>query len=82
MFYLANPNKQSNTTFPPGVKDRICIDFTCKGCECLAEDCNLMHLRCPMDMAKDDVEAIVKHFKSTKKWLVELLPLCQPWFES
>ena len=70
MFYLAVPDKQSNTIFPPGVEDRICIDFTCKGCICLAEGYTLMHPCWPKDMANDDVEAIAKHFKATTSgWL-------------
>ena len=70
MFFLSDLNNPSNTTFPPVVKDRICVDFTCKGHKCLADGCNLMHPCHPKDMAKDYVETIVKHSKATKGgWL-------------
>jgi hypothetical protein len=31
MFYLTKPDSPHPNTFPPGVKERICVDFTCKG---------------------------------------------------
>ena len=70
MFYLTNPNKQSNTIFPPSMKDKICVDFTCKGGKCLVYNCTLMHPRRAKDMDKVDFEAIARHFKTTKMgWL-------------
>jgi hypothetical protein len=70
MFYLTNPDSNHPNTFPPGVKDKICVDFTCKGQECLVFPCPFKHPCCAKDMEKADVEAIALHFKKYKSgWL-------------
>ena len=70
MFYLTKPDNNHPNTFPPGVKGKNCVDFTCKGRECLANPCPLKHPCRPKDMDKADVEAIALHFKKYKLgWL-------------
>jgi len=70
MFYLTNPDSPHPNTFPPGVKEKICIDFTCKGRECLVHPCPFKHPRRAKDMEKADVEAVAMHFKKYKAgWL-------------
>jgi hypothetical protein len=70
MFYLTNPDSPHPNTFPPGVKDKICVDFTCKGRECLVYPCPFKHPRRAKDMEKADVEAVAMHFKKYKAgWL-------------
>jgi hypothetical protein len=70
MFYLTKPDSPHPNTFPPGVKEKICLDFTCKGRECLVYPCPLKHPRRSKDMEKADVEAIALHFKKFKSgWL-------------
>ena len=65
MFHLKVPDSTRTDTFPPGVKDRICVNFTCKGRECNNSTCTpSMHPRRPLNMNKEDVEAIAKHFKA------------------
>ena len=64
MFHLKYPEKGGADNFPPGVRDRICVDFTCKGRECKNPNCTTsMHPRRPQNMKREDVEAIAKHFK-------------------
>ena len=71
MFLLFDPESTKSTIFPQGVKDRICVDFTCKGRECKNTNCTTsMHPRRPQNMNKEDVEAIARHFKANKiGWL-------------
>ena len=38
------------------------MDFTCKGRECVKENCTLLHPRKVGDMKKETVGAIAKHF--------------------
>ena len=63
MFYLKNPDSKHPNIFPSGIKDRICVDFTCKGPKCLGNPCPLKHPRRAKDIDKEDVEAIAAHFK-------------------
>jgi hypothetical protein len=63
MFYLKNPDSKHPNIFPAGIKDRICVDFTCKGRECSINPCPLKHPRRAKDIDSDDVEAIAAHFK-------------------
>lgn len=64
MFHLKDPDSTRTDHFPPGVKDRVCVDFTCKGRECKNPNCTTsMHPRRPQNMKREDVEAIAKHFK-------------------
>jgi hypothetical protein len=66
MFYLTKPDSNHPNTFPPGVEEKICVDFTCKGRECLDTPCPLKHPHRPKDVDKADVEAIALHFKKYK----------------
>jgi hypothetical protein len=63
MFYPKNPDSKHPNIFPAGIKDRICVDFTCKGLECLGNPCPLKHPRRAKDIDSEDVEAIAAHFK-------------------
>ncbi len=39
IFYLTKQDNNHPNTFQPGVKGKNCIDFTCKGQECLVNPC-------------------------------------------
>ena len=70
IFYLADPGVSPNKVFPPNLKDKICVNFSCKGRECLVDNCPFTHPRRAKDMDKADVGTIAKHFKTTKVgWL-------------
>ena len=61
MFYLKNPDNDQPNIFPPGVKDKICVDFTCNGRQCS---------RRAKDIDKEDVQTIAAHFKKHNSgWL-------------
>jgi hypothetical protein len=56
--------------FPMGLKEKVCVDFTCKGRECTREPCLFMHPRNPRAMDIVTVEAIARNFATNKKgWL-------------
>ena len=51
---------------------KVCVDFTCKGKECIRENCTHLHPRQARDLDRETVKAIGRHFATTKKgWLSE-----------
>ena len=51
---------------------KVCVDFTCKGKECIRGNCTYLHPRQARDLERAVVEAIGRHFATTKKgWLSE-----------
>ena len=70
MLYLRNPKSRALDVFPKDLAHKVCVNFTCKGKECLREACTFLHPRYPKDMARATVEAIAQNFAATKKgWL-------------
>ena len=70
MFHLRNPEINSSTIFPRDLAQRVCVDFTCKGKECIRENCTHLHPRQARDLDRAMVKAIGRHFATTKKgWL-------------
>ena len=70
MFYLRNAESRATVIFPQDLAQKVCVDFTCKGRECIREPCSFIHPRNPRDMDKATVKAIAQNFTTTKKgWL-------------
>jgi hypothetical protein len=70
MFYLLNPEAAKGDAFPKDMEEKICLGWSCKGKECLRDDCTFKHPRNVRDMKKDTVIAIARNFAKTKKgWL-------------
>ena len=70
LFYLRNPKSRALDVFPKDLAQKVCVDFTCKGKECLREACTFLHTRYPKDMTRVTVIAIARNFATTKKrWL-------------
>jgi hypothetical protein len=66
MFYLKNPAMMKGSVFPKELASTLCVDYTCKGCECIAENCAFAHPRQPKDIEKLDIEKIASFFKQNK----------------
>ena len=70
LFYLRHSMSCSLDIFPKDLTQKVCIDFTCKGKECLRDPCTFMHPCNPRDMTRATVKAIAQNFATTKKgWL-------------
>ena len=57
MFYLKNINFRTADIFPKDLTEKVCVDYLCKGIECLREGCTLKHTRWPKDISKEMNEA-------------------------
>jgi len=66
MFYLKNPAMMKGSIFPKELAVMLCVDYTCKGRECNAENCAFSHPRLPRDIEKLDIEKIACFFKQNK----------------
>ncbi len=66
MFFLVNPDMKASDVFPKGMAELVCVDFTCKGCECTRENCSHLHPRKVGNMKKESVIAIGTHFLETR----------------
>jgi hypothetical protein len=72
MFYLLKPEATGGDAFPKDMVDKICLDWSCKGKECIRDPCPFRHPRNVKDMEKDAVIAIARNFAKMKKgWLSE-----------
>ena len=70
MFYLRNVESRAMDLFPRDLAQKVCVDFTCKGKECVRETCSFIHPYNPRDMDKATVKEIARYFATTKKgWL-------------
>ena len=50
MFYLENPAMKYGSIFSKELAVAICVDYTCKGCKCNAENCTFAQPRQPRDI--------------------------------
>jgi hypothetical protein len=66
MFFLEKPDMKASDVFPKGMTELVCVDFTCKGRECIRENCSHLHPRKVGDMKKETVNAIGEHFLEKK----------------
>ena len=66
MFYPKNPAMKLGFIFPKDLAVLLCVDYTCKGCNCNAENCTFAHPRQPKDIDKLDFEKIACFFKHNK----------------
>jgi len=62
MFFLNKPNMKASDIFPNGMNQLVCVDFTCKGCECTRENCAFVHPSKVGDPKKETINAIGEHF--------------------
>ena len=70
MFYLRNPKLLTSDVFPKDLAQKVCVEFTCKGKDCLREACTFLHPCYPKNMTRITVKAIAWNFATTKKgWL-------------
>ena len=63
MFYLKNPAMKLGSVFPKELAVAPCGNYTCKDCECNAENCVFAHPHQPRDIEKPDIEKIACFFK-------------------
>jgi hypothetical protein len=61
MFFLGRPDMKACDIFPKGMAELVCVDFTCKGCECTKENCPHLHPRKVGDLKKETINAIGEH---------------------
>ena len=66
MFYLKNINIRAANAFPKDLTEKVCIDYSCKGRECMREGCTLKHPCRPKDISKETNEAIARNFATGK----------------
>ena len=72
LFHISNPDINSSAVFPRDLAQKVCVDFTCKGKECIRENCTHLHPCQARDLDRARVEAIGHHFATTKQgWLSE-----------
>ena len=45
MFFFSKPDMKASEVFPKGMAELVCVDFTCKSCECARENCTHLHLK-------------------------------------
>ena len=70
IFYLNDSDMAPAKVFPKDLSARICVDYTCKGCECTAATCSFAHPRNAKDIDQSNREKIVSFFKNGKHgWL-------------
>jgi hypothetical protein len=70
LFYLRNPNANALNVFLKDLTEKVCVNFTCKGRECIKENCTFLHPCLPTELKRETVEAIGHHFTENKKgWL-------------
>jgi len=62
MFFLGRLDMKASDVFPKGMTELVCVDFTCKGCECTKENCPHLHPRKVGDLKKETINAIGEHF--------------------
>jgi len=77
MLHLWNPAINSSSVFPKDLAQKVCVDFTCKGKECIRENCTHLHPRQARDLDKATVEAIGRHFATSKKGCLSDYHFCR-----
>ena len=66
IFFLTKLDMKASNIFPSGMSKAVCVDFTCKGRECIQDNCNFVHPRKVNDLKKETIGAISKHFHKKK----------------
>ena len=70
MFHLRTPDINSSDVFPKDLAQKVCVDFTCEGKECIRENYTHLHPHQARDLERATVEAIGRHFATSEKgWL-------------
>ena len=67
LFYLGNPDASNPNVFPKDLLEKVCMDFTCKGRECVRDNCKFLHPCQARGLDRKTVEAIGRNFATTKK---------------
>ena len=66
MFFLHKSDMKASDIFPNVMTQLVCVDFTCKGCECIRENCTFVHPRKVGDLKKETINAIGNLFLDKK----------------
>jgi hypothetical protein len=66
IFFLTKLDMKANDVFPNCMSEAVCIDFTCKGRECLRDNCTFLYPRKVNNLKKETIGAIAKHFHEKK----------------
>ena len=66
MCFLTKLDMKAINVFPNGMSEAVCVDFTCKGRECIKDNCTFVHPRKVNDLKKDTILAIAMHFQEKK----------------
>jgi len=67
MLFLTKLDTKASDIFPNNMSEAVCVNFTCKGKECLRDNCTFLHPRKVNNLKKDTILlAIAKHFHETK----------------
>jgi hypothetical protein len=66
MFFINKMGMKASNVFPSGMSKLVCVDFTCKGRDCIKDNCTFVHLRNVNNLKKDTILAIAKHFHKKK----------------
>jgi hypothetical protein len=62
MFFLSKPGVKAADVFPKCMAELVCVNFTCKGRECIRDNCTFLHPRKVSNMKKETINAIGNHF--------------------
>ena len=61
-FFFSRLDIKAPDIFPKGMAELVCVDFTCKGRECIKENCHHLQPRKVGNLKKETINAIGKHF--------------------
>jgi hypothetical protein len=62
MFFLHKPDMKAVEIFPKDMPEKVCANFTCKGRECIRENCVFKHQRKVGKLKKETINAIGNPF--------------------
>jgi hypothetical protein len=69
MFWLTNPKMKMNKIFPHDLREKVCIQFCCRGQECKRDldiVCPFLHPRSSEDLKLETLQLIGDHFLAKK----------------
>ena len=64
MFFVASPTMKATDILPKDMPDKLCVDFTCKGRECMRKNFSFKHPRTAKELQKATIVMIANHFAS------------------
>lgn len=81
IFYLKDPEAKG-PVFPPGMDQKLCAYFTCKGRQCSNDNCSFFHPKNNDDITTNTLEQVCDHFEKTKIGWVNEWPVLQGKFKN